>query len=300
MDSESGTFISSDLNDGRFIHFSADNIDINESTIDGKNTFHATYYAAWQRGPCKAMIICDIAPCKESKLTVPDESNTIFHADFKVTLEPCFDGIVEENWFDQHVNESHPTVVAQATDLAFILKRQNELIRKTSWTTFNESHSVTKPELTTVCFLPIIQAPAHDIDAFNTVVIRIIHIAKYFGQKYAVLTVHQALFPHLMEFKWTVPEYIDVLIPRLGGLHIRMNFFKVIGKHMQDSGLSQVWSESGLLGQIKTDHVMEGKDYSKAARAHKITYQALWQLVLPQLLRYLEANDNIMRQYLLH
>jgi len=35
----------------RFVHFSADNIDINECSLDGKNSFHATQVAAWQRGP---------------------------------------------------------------------------------------------------------------------------------------------------------------------------------------------------------------------------------------------------------
>lgn len=35
---------------GRFTHFTADNIDVNDSTLDGKNTFHATQVAAWERG----------------------------------------------------------------------------------------------------------------------------------------------------------------------------------------------------------------------------------------------------------
>jgi hypothetical protein len=38
------------LKDKAFTHFTADNIDINDSTLDGKNTFHATQMAAWQRG----------------------------------------------------------------------------------------------------------------------------------------------------------------------------------------------------------------------------------------------------------
>ena len=38
------------LKDKVFTHFTADNIDINDSTLDGKNTFHATQMAAWQRG----------------------------------------------------------------------------------------------------------------------------------------------------------------------------------------------------------------------------------------------------------
>ena len=35
----------------RFVHFTCDNIDINDSSLDGKNSFHATQVAAWQRGP---------------------------------------------------------------------------------------------------------------------------------------------------------------------------------------------------------------------------------------------------------
>ena len=33
----------------RLIHSSADKIDINDCTLDGKHTLHATLYTAWQR-----------------------------------------------------------------------------------------------------------------------------------------------------------------------------------------------------------------------------------------------------------
>ena len=39
MDAETGTVIPTDLSQGRFNHFTADNIDINESTLDGKIPF---------------------------------------------------------------------------------------------------------------------------------------------------------------------------------------------------------------------------------------------------------------------
>jgi len=51
MNTENGTVIRVNLAEGRFIHLTADNTDINEGTLDGQNTFHATQYAAWQRGP---------------------------------------------------------------------------------------------------------------------------------------------------------------------------------------------------------------------------------------------------------
>jgi len=46
-----GAVVPQNLVNGHFVHFSADNVDINEYTLDGKGTFHATQVAAWQRGP---------------------------------------------------------------------------------------------------------------------------------------------------------------------------------------------------------------------------------------------------------
>ena len=48
--STDGSALPPNLMKDRFVHFSADNIDINDRTLDGKNTFHATQVAAWQRG----------------------------------------------------------------------------------------------------------------------------------------------------------------------------------------------------------------------------------------------------------
>ena len=98
------------------------------------------------------------------------------------------------------------------------------------------------------------------------------HVADAFNQLHVVLTVDQALFPQLMKLKWSVPAYKDRLIPRLGGLHTLLNFLKVIGQHMQDSGLADVWIESGLMGPNATDQALSGNNFSRGARAHKITF----------------------------
>ena len=98
--------------------------------------------------------------------------------------------------------------------------------------------------------------------------------------------------------KWVVPEYKDSLIPRLAGLYTSMNFLKVLGQHIQDSGLPAIWIESGILGPRTVERVLAGKDYNKAARVHKITFQAMGQLLLPQLLVYLEEKDNALKQTL--
>ena len=80
MNTENGAVTPVNLAEGRFIHFTSDNIIINEGTLDGQNTFHATQYAAWQRGPESVGILQNITPTKSTTLKVPDEVNTILPA----------------------------------------------------------------------------------------------------------------------------------------------------------------------------------------------------------------------------
>jgi hypothetical protein len=49
LDSDSCAVIPPGLDKSNFIYVTADNIDILDETLDGKNTFHATQMAAWQR-----------------------------------------------------------------------------------------------------------------------------------------------------------------------------------------------------------------------------------------------------------
>ena len=63
------------------------------------------------------------------------------------------------------------------------------------------------------------------------------YISEKLGQKYTVITVDQALYFKLMDLKWSVPRYKDSVFPRLGGLHIAMNFMRCIGDHMNGPGL---------------------------------------------------------------
>lgn len=112
-----------------------------------------------------------------------------------------------------------------------------------TWSAFNQALSKCDPDLTTVGYMPLIQAPAHDFDTLNTVVQRCMHISEKLGKKYTVITVDQALYFKLMDLKWSVPRYKDSVFPRLGGLHIAMNFMKCIGDHMNGSGVHEIWVE---------------------------------------------------------
>ena len=105
----------------------------------------------------------------------------------------------------------------------------------------------------------------------------------------------EALYPKLLDLKWSVEQYKDMLITCLGGRHIAMNFLGVIGRHMSESGLSELWIGCDLLGSNATQHIMTGKGYARSIRTHTLTLQVIWQLLLPQLYTYLDGVDVALR-----
>jgi hypothetical protein len=72
---------------------------------------------------------------------------------------------------------------------------------KLFWTVFNLSISTEDTEQTTVGYLPIILAPALELDTLNTVVRKCMALSSHFGQQHIVIIVDQALFCKLMELK---------------------------------------------------------------------------------------------------
>ena len=140
LDPQTGAVVPSNLVSGRFVYFSGDNIDINDSTLDGKNTFHATQIAAWQRGPPAESGLRDIKPSNTSTLDIPPSVEKI-HEVFinKDTLIPDFGG-VETRWFLREKTTPSALQDSVDRDMTFLTSRQGE-DEKCSWTTFNQLHS---------------------------------------------------------------------------------------------------------------------------------------------------------------
>jgi hypothetical protein len=49
---------------------------------------------------------------------------------------------------------------------------------------------------------------------------------------------------------------------------------------MNGSGVHEIWVESDLLGPIAAEQVLSGQHYNRGLRAHNITSQVLWRLLL--------------------
>ena len=122
MNEDNGDVVPPNLVPGRFISYTCDNIDINDADLNGKNTFHATQVAAWQRGPAQDLNLQNLKPSRKV-LEVPDVMESTLDANVdKVVDDPPFKDIKME-WFRETVNGAE--IKAKATDMAFIMKRQN-------------------------------------------------------------------------------------------------------------------------------------------------------------------------------
>ena len=110
-------------------------------------------------------------------------------------MQPTFAEEVQSKWYEPDISEK--VAIAKAMDMAFTIMRQDEE-KKSSWTAFNKSKSDVNPEQTSLGFLPIIQAPAHEYDTLHTAIQRCMHISNAMGQHHTVITVDQALYCKLM------------------------------------------------------------------------------------------------------
>ena len=152
------------------------------------------------------------------------------------------------------------------------------------------SSTINHPQ-TTVGYMPKIQAPAHEMVCNgHTVIHRCMYTPTELGQEYTVITADQALFCKIMELRWSIPEYGEKLVMRLGGLQISMNSLKVIVQHMKCSSLVEGWVESGILGPDSADNVMTGKSYNRGMIVQKLTFQATWKILYPQFCTLLQMT----------
>ena len=96
MDIGTRAVIPPHLAPGQFIYFSADNIYINDGTLDGKqcHTLHATLCTTWQRGSFHVDTLKSMTPAKHVTSAVPWVMNTIFKVT-SVRVQKCSDS---KNW----------------------------------------------------------------------------------------------------------------------------------------------------------------------------------------------------------
>ena len=277
-------YVPDNINAENLIQFSCDNIDVLESTHDGKNTFHCTQMMAWQRS---SDTIMTGTPAQQSNRSAKIDHKVLtrFHELDKAIHpsnarpSPHFQNGTEyemERW----LNEKTHTCLSANTNLAWAIARQfgSDDQKVPVWGGFNEARCSVDPPITTAAMLPILQAPADSNDTMASVINRFVSISRHFGQQYTVITADLPLYSRGKELVWANKENYGNVIFRMGGLHVCINFLKAIGQHIESAGLDYVWIESAVFAPNTTETVLEGKAYYRAVRGHMLAYESLWRI----------------------
>lgn len=273
------------------LQITADNIDILTGTLDGKNSFHATQMVVFQRGGKSADEILQSINQKKKMpaLRVPAVVNSLPAPIADVDVCPDFKIPVDVNWYKDTVRSCK----IHEKDLAFLFLRQNQPDgNRKGWTCFNKDISTNSSAVTASGLMPLILNPAHEYNTLTLVLNRCISVADNLNYKYIVLTVDQALYCRLINLIWNSSVFRERIILKMGGLHLANNYIGAIGQHMTNTGLAEIWLESGLLGEGAIAKVLSGKDYAMAMRAHKLTYQALWRILIPKFMEHLKKKNK--------
>ena len=100
-----------------------------------------------------------------------------------------------------------------------------------------------------------------------------------------VITLDMQLYDKAMRLQMYREDCKDKWILRIGELHTVMVALRTIGTAISNCGLDDAWVESGIYGPVTTGQILDSKHMKRAAEAHMVTLQAMFQL-------YLEANIN--------
>ena len=161
-----------------------------------------------------------------------------------------------------------------------------------AWTGFNQTITDDTPHTSTFGYLPIIPAPAHDMDTMMTVMLHCQGIARKLGAQSTVLTLDQALYCKAKQLVWLHPDRFNDATVRLGGFHIALNFLGVIGSHFDQCGLADIWVESAIYSQYIAEQILHGKSWNRGAIAHKLTMEALWRTLMESFKAWQERNNK--------
>ena len=289
---EDGTaVVPSNISGGTFVQAAADNIDLNEETLNGKQTTHATSLVLYQRQHILPLAgtFGQTRMCNQSRrrsigpVALPTNTRDYINSRPRPNPESLRGNISTQCFSKVCQDVSH----ARSLDAAWMLCRlcPKKLFRITldpkcnqtvpSWTAFNATLSSVDPATTSIGYCQLLPDSPTQYNTVYTVMKTVQQMTCKLGQQTAVITFDEAIYCKAKEIQWKHPvEFKDVVL-RMEGFHMAMAFLVCIGKQHEESGLEDMLIESDIYGSNTINHVMKGKSYNRGVRAHKLLREAL-------------------------
>ena len=256
-----------------FVQYVADNIDHNAVTLTGSDTIHRM-----------GIISCSINPVEKRRQRIPRLKQRLKASSF--SNRDCIKILP----YNRPAIRSDPLFLKPLRELRYGTKLDHyDLLWHCGWfmseeqlrphwggfmqcCTYNTEFSASK---STIDFLPIIDLNPNDINCIYSTLIFVINQARQQKVITPCITFDQPLY-------WKATEIIKAerleVVCRLGGFRTLMSILGSIGKVMKGSGLEELFEE--VYPARTVEHIMSGKAYARAIRAHTLVESALKTILL--------------------
>ena len=257
-------------------HLAWDNIDRCEETLSGGGTSHRVNGIILQPTVSPSDSEClVIMKGKQRSLNVDTDILPSYNSGIRVGPAPDIASATNPNFATENMD-------ARRKNLVWILKRylnsKAQIIP--SWTGYNIQNREIATRVTNMGYLPTINAPATDLSTVMEILNRSMAIKESLKISGIACTFDQALYAKAAEIVWKNKEKFEGLILLLGGFHLICNFISIIGKRFGDAGLRDLLVESGTAASGSVQSILNGKQYNRGIRMHKIVYEALMRCVV--------------------
>ena len=307
MAEQFGTAVPSNISTGPFIQFAADNNDLKEETLDGKNTTHATTMVVYQRkqfGP-------ELPPTARADHTMRRRSleaaNTLYeirecsmHGRRPLLTE--YKGTIQTEWFtsisDDLSNATDRDNIwallridpSRVLDTTVVAGATRQLVP--SWSGFNALLFPDIPRVTNIGYCPLLDASSTEFSTVYTVMKHAQQISMSVGQLESVITFDLAIYVKAKQIQLKFPDEFSDTVLRLGGFHVVLNFLSIIGKKYQGSGLDDLLIESVVYAAETTSALLAGRSYNRGVRAHKLCFEAFFRQMWKAFLAWCSRREH--------
>jgi len=259
---------------GSFGQWSADNVDHNVKTLDGKGSLHGM-----------GIIISTTSDKSDSFMSmlpsIPRHTNKMAANDVIANKS-----IPLKDYFALNNNGLSKLTFTASSDLKIPIRTPKDIFLDTLWhaSYFNNQithrpgwngymQNITKghyPGKSVVTMLPIIDLDPSNMSCIYSTLSFIVEQAQNLNINTPAVTFDQPLWIKAMDIVSSL-EMPIVLV--LGGFHMMMSFAGSIGMLMTDSGLNEALE--CVYGKVAIKHMMTGKSISRFVRANFIVEAAL-------------------------
>ena len=123
--------------------------------------------------------------------------------------------------------------------------------------------------------------------------VRAIKIKEVLQLSGIVLVCDQAIYAKAIEIAWKHSDEFKPIVLRVGSFHTACIFMAVIGKRFNDAGLTDIAIESGIVADEFLNRVLEGKEYNRCIRTHKLLYKAFMRFIWRDFLKWVSEELDL-------